>query len=216
MDVKAIDAILAAGPVMAVVVVDTVASAIGLARALCAAGNPLIEITLRTPAALEAITAVAREAPEALVGAGTVVTPQDYEAVIAAGAKFAISPGGTPHLLRACVDGPIPLLPGIATASELMAGMEQGYRRFKFFPAESAGGAGALKALHGPFPDVRFCPTGGIGPGNAGQYWALGNVACVGGSWIAPADAIRRGDFAEVERLTREAVALRSKALSSS
>ncbi len=211
MDIGKVDAILAAGPVMAVVVVEKVAAAISLARALVEAGNPLIEITLRTPAALEAIAAVAAEVPGALVGAGTVVRPHDFDAVVTAGAKFAISPGATPALLRACADGPIPFLPGVATASELMSGIELGYQRFKFFPAESLGGAGTLKALHGPFPEIRFCPTGGIGADNAARYWALANVACVGGSWITPTDLVTRGAFDEIGRLAREAAAIRAK-----
>jgi 2-dehydro-3-deoxyphosphogluconate aldolase / (4S)-4-hydroxy-2-oxoglutarate aldolase len=216
MDVKEIDEILAAAPIMAVVVVPSADKAVGLSRTLTEAGNPLIEVTLRTPAAVEAIAAVAREVPAAIIGAGTIVSKADYDAVVAAGARFAISPGATPALLKACADGPIPLLPGVATASELMVGMEAGFSRFKFFPAEAAGGAGALKALHGPFPDIRFCPTGGIGPDNAARYWALANVACVGGSWIAPSDLIARGDFAEIGRLTRDAIAISAKAKLSS
>lgn len=208
-----VDRVLDAAPVMAVVVAHDPAKAVSLARALAAAGNPLVEITLRTPAALAAIKAVAEEVPGALVGAGTILTPQDYEAAVRAGAIFAVSPGATPALLKAAAAGPIPFLPGVATASEVMTAMEHGFSRFKFFPAEQSGGAAALRSLGGPLPNARFCPTGGIGAGNAAQYWALGNVACVGGSWIAPPELIEAEAFDKITALAKEAAVIRQKVL---
>lgn len=213
MDVNLVDRILDAAPVMAVVVARDPAKAVGVARALAAAGNPLVEITLRTPAALQAIKAVAAEVPGALVGAGTILTPKDYEAAAQMGAVFGVSPGATPSLLKAAAAGPMPFLPGAATASELMLAMEHGFSRFKFFPAEQAGGAATLRSLAGPLPHVRFCPTGGIGPGNASQYWALRNVACVGGSWIAPAELIEAEAFDKITALAKDAAVIRAKVL---
>jgi len=205
---QAVDAILDAAPVMAVVTVESAAAAVDLSRALTAGGCVLIEITMRTPAALEAIRAVADEVPEAIVGAGTITNGGDFERAVEAGSRFAVSPGATPALLRAAKDGPIPFLPGIATASDLMAGLDEGYRRFKFFPAQAAGGVAALKALGGPFADVRFCPTGGITLANARDYLALRNVACVGGSWVAPAKLINAARWSDITELAREAASL--------
>jgi 2-dehydro-3-deoxyphosphogluconate aldolase/(4S)-4-hydroxy-2-oxoglutarate aldolase len=206
-----IDEILAAGPVMPVVVIDDAAQAVPLARALVAGGIRAIEITLRTGAALEAIQAIARDVPDAIPGVGTAVTAADVLAALDAGAKFIVSPGMTPALSEAAIGSGLPFLPGIATASELMAGMAAGLSAFKFFPAAQAGGIDGLKALGGPFPNVRFCPTGGVSAANAAAYLALPNVACVGGSWLAPRETIAAGDFAKIEGLAREAAALRSQ-----
>jgi len=203
-----IDVVMDAGPVIAVLVVERVEDALPLARALVAGGVRTLEITLRTAAALPAIEAIAGEVENALVGAGTVLFPADARAAKAAGAGFAVSPGLIPDLARSCRDEGLPLLPGVATASEIMAGLELGFDRFKFFPAETSGGAAAVKAFAGPFAKVRFCPTGGITLANAPGYLALPNVACVGGSWIAPADAVRAGDWSRIEGLAREAAAL--------
>jgi len=199
--------ILTTAPVLPVVTIDDPRQAVPLAQALVAGGVRAIEITLRTDAALEAVQAIAAEVPEAIPGVGTVTKPAEFEAAREAGARFAISPGATPRLLAAARDQPLPYLPAIATASELMAAMEAGFSICKFFPAAEAGGVAALKALGGPFPAARFCPTGGVGPANAGAYLALPNVLCVGGSWIAPREAIAAGDFARIEQLAREATA---------
>ena len=201
--------VLAAGPVMPVVVIDDPAMAVPLARALVAGGIRAIEITLRTPGALEAVRAIADDVPDAIPGVGTVLTAADLDAAIAAGARFAISPGATPALLAAARAGGLPYIPAIATASELMAAMEAGFSVCKFFPAAQAGGVEALKSLAGPFPHARFCPTGGIDAASAPAYLALPSVVCVGGSWIAPRAAIAAGDFTTIERLARAAAALR-------
>lgn len=198
--------ILRVGPVVPVLVVPRLEQAVPLARALVAGGLRVLEITLRTPAALDAIAAVAREVPGAIVGAGTVTRADELEAVAAAGGVFAISPGLTPELLDAAARGPIPLIPGIATASELMTGLQQGYDHFKFFPAGPAGGVQMLRAFAGPFPGATFCPTGGIGVDDYRDYLALPNVACVGGSWVAPAAAVERGDWDSITSLARAAV----------
>jgi 2-dehydro-3-deoxyphosphogluconate aldolase / (4S)-4-hydroxy-2-oxoglutarate aldolase len=203
-----IDDILRAGPVMPVVVIDDAARAVPLARALVAGGIRAIEITLRTGAALDAIQAIARDVPDAIPGVGTALTAADVLAALEAGAKFIVSPGATPALTEAALGSGLPFLPGIATASELMAGMAAGLSAFKFFPAAQAGGVEGLKALGGPFPNARFCPTGGVSAANAAAYLALPNVACVGGSWIAPREAIATGDFARIEALAREAAQL--------
>jgi 2-dehydro-3-deoxyphosphogluconate aldolase / (4S)-4-hydroxy-2-oxoglutarate aldolase len=203
------DAVLSLSPVMPVVVIEDAAAAAPLARALFAGGLKTVEITLRTPAALEAIAAVVDAVPELVVGAGTVLTEDDLVAAAEAGARYALSPGATPDLLRAARNTPIPLIPGIATASELMLGLAHGYRCFKFFPAEQLGGVAAMKALGAPMSQARFCPTGGISAEKAPAYLALGNVLCVGGSWITPADKIKAGDWAGIEALARQAAALR-------
>ncbi|ETK37413.1 bifunctional 4-hydroxy-2-oxoglutarate aldolase/2-dehydro-3-deoxy-phosphogluconate aldolase [Microbispora sp. ATCC PTA-5024] len=196
-------------PVVPVVVVDDAETAVPLARALVTGGLPVIEITLRTPAALEAVRRVAAEVPEAVVGAGTVRTPDDVEAAVEAGARFLVSPGTTPALLAALLGSGVPFLPGAATATEAMTLAERGVKEMKFFPAEAAGGVAYLKSLGGPLPDVRFCPTGGVTPRNAPSYLALPNVGCVGGSWLTPADALASGDFGRIEKLAAEAATLR-------
>ena len=201
--------VLAAGPVMPVVVIDDPAMAVPLARALVAGGIRAIEITLRTPGALEAVRAIADDVPDAIPGVGTVLTAADLDAALAAGARFAISPGATPALYAAAARSALPYIPAVATASELMAAMEAGFSVCKFFPAAQAGGVEALKSLAGPFPHARFCPTGGIDAASAPAYLALPSVVCVGGSWIAPRAAIAAGDFTTIERLARAAAALR-------
>ncbi|MFI6480803.1 bifunctional 4-hydroxy-2-oxoglutarate aldolase/2-dehydro-3-deoxy-phosphogluconate aldolase [Nonomuraea sp. NPDC050663] len=197
-------------PVIPVVVIEDVETAVPLARALVAGGLPVIEVTLRTPVALEAIRAIAAEVEGAVVGAGTVRTRDDVEAAGRAGATFVVSPGTTPALVDFLVEGDMPFLPGAATASEVMALAERGITELKFFPAEAAGGLPYLKSLAGPLPDVRFCPTGGIKPGTAPAYLALPNVGCVGGTWLTPADALATGDWATIEKLAAEAAALRA------
>lgn len=199
--------VLELSPVMPVVVIEDAAAAEPLARALLAGGIRTIEITLRTPAALDAIGAIARAVPDIVVGAGTVLEPGDLDAAINAGARFALSPGGTPKLMKAARKRPIPFIPGVATASEIMRGLALGYECFKFFPAEQLGGAAALKAIAGPLPAARFCPTGGISLENARSYLALANVVCVGGSWLAPADKIAACDWSGIEALARGAAA---------
>lgn len=201
--------VLRLSPVMPVVVIDDAAHAAPLARALLAGGIRTIEITLRTPAALDAIREVAREAPDMIVGAGTVLTDNDLDAAIAAGAKYALSPGGTPKLMKAARKRSVPFIPGVTTSSEIQRGIELGYRNFKLFPAEQLGGPATLKALAGPFPSIRFCPTGSITLEKAPSYLALSNVLCVGGSWIAPADEIKAGDWRAIEAAAKQAAALR-------
>ncbi len=195
-------------PVVPVIVVDDLAHALPLARALVTGGLPALEVTLRTPVALDAIRAMA-EVPGGVVGAGTLLTPADVKAAKAAGAQFGVSPGATDRLLDACAEHDLPLLPGAATASEIMALLEKGHSVQKFFPAEQAGGAAYLKAIGAPLPQVMFCPTGGIGLKNARDYLALGNILCVGGSWVAPKDALAAGDWARITALATEAAALR-------
>jgi 2-dehydro-3-deoxyphosphogluconate aldolase/(4S)-4-hydroxy-2-oxoglutarate aldolase len=194
-------------PVIPVLVIRDPAHAAPLARALVAGGLPVLEVTLRTPAALEVIAEMAR-IPGAVVGAGTVLSPADVRNVMAAGAGFAVAPGATDRLLDACEERGLPILPGAATATEAMVLLERGYSTQKFFPAEVAGGAAGLRALASPLPQITFCPTGGIGPANAADYLRLPNVACVGGSWVAPADLIAAGDWDAIEALARTAAAL--------
>ncbi|TDC74112.1 bifunctional 4-hydroxy-2-oxoglutarate aldolase/2-dehydro-3-deoxy-phosphogluconate aldolase [Actinomadura sp. 7K507] len=196
-------------PVIPVVVLDDAGAAVPMARALVEGGLPVIEVTLRTPAALEAIERIAAEVPDAVVGAGTVAGAEDAERSAAAGARFLVSPGRTPRLQAAMVATGLPFLPGVATASEAMALLEDGITAMKFFPAEASGGAAFLKALAGPLPRIRFCPTGGVTPGNAADYLALGNVGCVGGSWLTPANVVRAGDWDRIRKLASEAAALR-------
>ncbi len=203
--------VLNTGPVVPVMVIKNIKHAVPLAKALLKGGVKVLEITLRSEVAVEAIRRISREIPEAMVGAGTVTSPEDLEAVVEAGAIFAISPGLTPTLLAAADQGPIALIPGISTASELMFGMEMGYTEFKFFPAEAAGGVRMLKSIGGPFPRITFCPTGGVSPENYRDYLALKNVACVGGSWLVPADVIEQEDWQKITDLAREAVAGVSK-----
>ncbi|MFE1838858.1 bifunctional 4-hydroxy-2-oxoglutarate aldolase/2-dehydro-3-deoxy-phosphogluconate aldolase [Streptomyces sviceus] len=196
-------------PVVPVVVLQDASDAVPLARALVAGGLPAIEVTLRTPAAPDAIRAIAEEVPDAVVGAGTVITPGQVRESVAAGARFLVSPGWTDVLLEAMRGSGVPFLPGVSTASEVVALLERGVREMKFFPAEAAGGTAYLKSLSGPLPQARFCPTGGIGAGNAPEYLALPNVGCVGGTWMLPADAVAARDWGRVERLAREASRLR-------
>ena len=195
-------------PVVPVLVIDDLAHAKKLAEALVAGGLPALEVTLRTPVALDAIRAMA-EVPGGRVGAGTLLTPADVKAAKAAGATFGVSPGVTQRLLDACAEYDLPLLPGAATASEVMALLEMGYTVQKFFPAEQSGGAAFLKSLGSPIPQVKFCPTGGISLKNARDYLSLSNILCVGGSWVAPKDAMARGDWGAITTLAAEAAALR-------
>ena len=199
--------IFAAGPVVPVLVINDVEKAVPLANALMEGGIKVLEVTLRTPAAIDVIKRIAQEVPDSLIGAGTVTNAQQLKAVVEAGAKFAISPGMTADLLKAGMDSEIPLIPGISSTSDLMKGKDAGYTHMKFFPAEASGGVKAIKSISGPFPDVTFCPTGGIGPNNYNDYLALNNVKCVGGSWLAPDDAIESGDWARITQLAKEAVA---------
>jgi 2-dehydro-3-deoxyphosphogluconate aldolase / (4S)-4-hydroxy-2-oxoglutarate aldolase len=208
----AIERFLRLSPVMPVVTLNDAAVAGDLARALVRGGIRVIEVTLRTSVALRAIEVIAREVPEITVGAGTVLSVADLKAAAAAGAAFAISPGATGRLLEAGTDGPIPYLPAIATASELMAGMAAGYRCFKFFPAGAAGGIAMLNALGGPFPEARFCPTGGITQASVKSYLDLPNVLCAGGSWLTPAEALNRKDWSAIESLAARAAASRTSA----
>ncbi|KUM90185.1 MULTISPECIES: bifunctional 4-hydroxy-2-oxoglutarate aldolase/2-dehydro-3-deoxy-phosphogluconate aldolase [Streptomyces] len=198
-------------PVVPVVVIADASDAVPLARALVAGGLSAIEVTLRTPVALDAIRAIAEEVPDAVVGAGTVITPEQVRQSVAAGARFLVSPGWTDRLLEAMRGSGVPFLPGVSTTSEVVALLERGVTEMKFFPAEAAGGTAYLKSLSGPLPQARFCPTGGIGPGNAPEYLSLPNVGCVGGTWMLPTDAIAARDWERVERLAREASALRAQ-----
>lgn len=199
--------VFAQGPVVPVLVIKDVEHAVPLAKALIAGGINVLEVTLRTDAALEVIRRIAVEVPEAMIGAGTVTNEAQLKLVEEAGAKFAISPGLTTHLLEAGNRSSIALIPGISSISELMKGLDLGYNHLKFFPAEASGGIKALKSIGGPFPDVKFCPTGGIGPNNYLDYLALPNVACAGGSWLAPDDALAAGDWDRISELARQAVA---------
>ena len=194
-------------PVIPVIVIEDAAHALPLAEALVAGGLPVLEVTLRTPAALEAIALMA-EVPGAHVGAGTVLSAQDAENARKAGARFAVAPGSTPALIGACSDLDLPLLPGAVTASEVMALLERGYSMLKFFPAEPAGGTAMLSALRGPLPQAQFCPTGGITVDSAPSYLAQKNVVCVGGSWIAPQAMMAAGDWAGITARARAAAAL--------
>jgi 2-dehydro-3-deoxyphosphogluconate aldolase / (4S)-4-hydroxy-2-oxoglutarate aldolase len=197
---------------MPVVTVSDPTTAADVARALVRGGIRVIEVTLRTPVALRAIELIAREVPEITVGAGTVLSVGDLQSSAEAGAAFAISPGATPALLDAGTHGPIPYLPAIATASELMAALAAGYRCFKFFPAGAAGGIAMLNSFAGPFPEARFCPTGGISQATVKSYLDLPNVLCAGGSWLTPGDAVRRKDWSMIESLASKAAASRTGA----
>jgi 2-dehydro-3-deoxyphosphogluconate aldolase/(4S)-4-hydroxy-2-oxoglutarate aldolase len=201
--------VLRLAPVIPVVMIEDAASAEPLARALLAGGINTVEVTLRTPAALDAIAAIAQTAPDMIVGAGTVLNADDLDAAAKAGARYALSPGATPRLMKTARKAAIPFIPGVATASEIMRGLELGYGCFKFFPAEHLGGAAALKALGAPLPAARFCPTGAITAEKAPSYLALDNVMCVGGSWIAPTALIKAGDWAGIEALAKQAAGLR-------
>ena len=195
-------------PVMPVVVLDSLEHAVPVARALVAGGLPAIELTLRTPVALDAIRAIASEVPEILIGAGTITTPANAKEALEAGAQFLVSPGTTRQLLHAMQDTGLPFLPGTATVSEVLAALEAGVTEMKFFPAAASGGTAFLKAVGAPVPAARFCPTGGITLASAPSYLALANVGCVGGSWITPADALEAGDWDRVTQLAAEAAAL--------
>ncbi|HQC95931.1 MAG TPA: bifunctional 4-hydroxy-2-oxoglutarate aldolase/2-dehydro-3-deoxy-phosphogluconate aldolase [Aquabacterium sp.] len=198
------------GPVIPVIVLQRVADAVPLAEALLAGGVKVLEITMRTPVALPCIEAIAKAVPEAVVGAGTIRSAADAQAALDAGSRFAVSPGYTAEVGAACRRIGLPLLPGVATASEVMAAQADGLSFLKFFPAMQAGGIAMLKALGGPFPDVVFCPTGGISLATAPDFLALPNVKVCGGSWLTPADAVDSGDWARITRLAREAQALRA------
>ncbi|MCX4509391.1 bifunctional 4-hydroxy-2-oxoglutarate aldolase/2-dehydro-3-deoxy-phosphogluconate aldolase [Streptomyces sp. NBC_01619] len=202
--------VLDLAPVVPVVVLDDAADAVPLARALVAGGLPAIEVTLRTPAALDAIRAIADEVPDAVVGAGTVISPRSVADAAAAGAGFLVSPGWTDALLDAMAMSGVPFLPGVSTASEVVALLERGVTEMKFFPAEASGGTPYLTSLAGPLPQARFCPTGGISLASAPSYLALRNVGCVGGTWMLPPDALAARDWDRVESLAREASGLRA------
>ena len=195
-------------PVIPVIVLNDVAHAVPMARALVAGGIRMLEVTLRTPQALACMEAIARDVPQAVLGAGTLRSAADARAAASAGARFAVSPGYTAALGQACRDLRLPLLPGVATGSEVMLCQEDGLSELKFFQAMQAGGVAMLKAWGGPFTDIRFCPTGGVTAANAGQLLALSNVVCVGGSWLVPADALAQGDWARITKLANEACKL--------
>lgn len=207
---SALPSVLDLAPVVPVVVIEDAADAVPLARALVAGGLPAIEVTLRTPAALDAIRAIAAEVPDAVVGAGTVIAPAGVADAVGAGARFLVSPGWTESLLAAMNASGVPFLPGVSTTSEVVALLERGVSEMKFFPAEAAGGVPYLKSLAGPLPQARFCPTGGVSLSSAPSYLSLPNVGCVGGTWMLPADALAARDWARVESLAREAASLRS------
>jgi 2-dehydro-3-deoxyphosphogluconate aldolase/(4S)-4-hydroxy-2-oxoglutarate aldolase len=192
-------------PVIPVIMLNDVAHAVPMARALLAGGIRMLEITLRTPQALACMEAIANEVEGAVVGAGTVRSPADAAAAVKAGARFAVSPGFTTAVGQACKDLGLPLLPGVASGSEIMMAQEEGYTQLKFFPAMQAGGPAMLKAWSGPFFDVKFCPTGGVTQANAADFLSLPNVACVGGSWLVPTDAMAQGDWKRIETLARQA-----------
>ena len=199
------------GPVIPVIVIDRLEHAVPLARALVAGGVHVLELTLRTPVALDAVRAIAREVDGAIVGVGTLTRGDDIERAIAAGAVFGVSPGLTPEIAAAAREHPrFPLLPGVMTPTEVMAARDAGFAALKLFPAQPAGGVAMLKSLHGPFPDVLFCPTGGIEPATAPQFLALPNVACVGGSWLAPRALLEAGEFGHITELAAQAAALRT------
>ncbi|MFD1093637.1 bifunctional 4-hydroxy-2-oxoglutarate aldolase/2-dehydro-3-deoxy-phosphogluconate aldolase [Providencia vermicola] len=200
------EAILKQGPVVPVIVIKKLEQAVPLAKALVDGGINVLEVTLRTECAIDAIRLIAQEVPEAIVGAGTVINAKQLMDVSQAGAQFAISPGLTEELLAAAVQGNIPLIPGISTVSELMLGMNYGLKEFKFFPAEANGGVKALKAITGPFSQVKFCPTGGISLANYRDYLALDNVLCIGGSWLVPEDALNSGNYEKIKQLAQDAI----------
>lgn len=204
-----IEAILKLAPVMPVITLERIEEALPLARALLAGGVRALEVTLRTPVALPAIELLARHDEGWVVGAGTVTTAAEYQSVVAAGARFAVSPGLTPALAAAGQGGAIPLLPGVMTPSEILTARDLGFGFLKLFPAEQAGGIPFLNAIQGPLPEIRFCPTGGVGPANQADYLKLPNVLCVGGSWLTPRQLLRDGHWSEIEALARTAVAVK-------
>lgn len=203
--------VFAASPIVPVMVIKRVEDAVPLAKALSDGGINVFEITLRTDAALDAIKAISEAMPDSVVGAGTIITTEQYDAAVAAGAKFVISPGSTVQLLKHAAKGTAPLIPGATTPSEIMMALELGYDHLKFFPAEASGGAAALKAMAAPLPNVKFCPTGGVSLSNLAQYQSIDCVATVGGTWMIPADAIEQGDWARITQLTKEAVMAAAK-----
>jgi 2-dehydro-3-deoxyphosphogluconate aldolase/(4S)-4-hydroxy-2-oxoglutarate aldolase len=202
--------IMETSPVIPVMVIDDVAAAVPLAQALVEGGLRVLEITLRTAAALDSIAAIKAAVPAAIVGAGTIINTETLHAALAAGAEFIVTPGCTPKILAAAQQAKVPILPGVSTPSEAMVLLEQGITAMKFFPAAAAGGLSMLQAMAGPLPQIRFCPTGGINPDNAKAYLALANVTCVGGSWLAPAALVKAGNWEEIKRLAREAAALQN------
>ncbi|WP_086981205.1 bifunctional 4-hydroxy-2-oxoglutarate aldolase/2-dehydro-3-deoxy-phosphogluconate aldolase [Vibrio aphrogenes] len=202
------EAVFKSSPVVPVMVINELDDAVPMAKALASGGINIFEITLRTPAALAAITAIRAALPDALVGAGTVINTQQYDDAVAAGAQFIISPGYSEVLLKHAKESSVALIPGVATPSEIVTALEHGYDHLKFFPAEANGGAPALKSISGPLPQVKFCPTGGISPKNIADYRAIKSVATVGGSWMLPNDVLESKDWAKVEQLAKEAVNL--------
>ncbi|MGY6276524.1 bifunctional 4-hydroxy-2-oxoglutarate aldolase/2-dehydro-3-deoxy-phosphogluconate aldolase [Methylomonas sp. MgM2] len=204
-----VNEVINTSPVMPVMVINHVEHAVPLANALVAGGLKVLEITLRTPAALECIRRIKGEVPDAIVGAGTIINTQSLHQAIDAGAQFIVSPGMTPSLMDAALTCGVPVLPGVVTPSEVMRLLEKGVTAMKFFPAEAAGGIPMLKSIGGPLPQVTFCPTGGVNPNNAPEYLALSNVACVGGSWMAPADLVDAGNWTEITRRASEAALLK-------
>ena len=201
--------VMSDAPVIPVIMLTELAQAVPLARAMVAGGIRMLEVTLRTPVALACIEAIARDVPEAVVGAGTIRSAADAQAAAMAGARFGVSPGYTSAVGKACHDLGLPLLPGVATASEIMAAQEDGYTALKFFPALQAGGLAMLKSWQGPFGDVKFCPTGGITGGNAGEFLRLSNVVCVGGSWLTPRETLTRGEWAHITQIAQQAAGLK-------
>jgi 2-dehydro-3-deoxyphosphogluconate aldolase/(4S)-4-hydroxy-2-oxoglutarate aldolase len=198
--------IFAAGPIVPVLVINKVEEALPIAEALLAANVKVLEVTLRTPAALDVINTIAKELPEAIIGSGTVTNRQQLQQSYDAGAKFAISPGLTKDLLQAGNEGNIALIPGISSISELMDAADYGYDHLKFFPAEASGGVNAIKSIGGPFPDIRFCPTGGINLKNVRDYLALPNVVCCGGSWLVSSDIVRDKNWSQITTLANQAL----------
>lgn len=203
--------IMRLGPVIPVLVIEDLAQAVPLARALATGGVRVLEVTLRTPVALEAIRTIARKVPEAIIGVGTLTRPQDFKDALDAGAQFGVSPGLTPALIEAARQTGLPLLPGVMTPSDVIAARLAGFQQLKLFPAQQAGGVAMLNALGGPFPEVAFCPTGGVSAENAPDFLALPNVACVGGSWLAPKAAVVAGDWDPITVLAQQASALKSR-----
>jgi 2-dehydro-3-deoxyphosphogluconate aldolase/(4S)-4-hydroxy-2-oxoglutarate aldolase len=202
--------VMRVGPVIPVIVINDLAQAVPLAQALVAGGVRVLEVTLRTPVALAAVRAIAGAVKGAIVGVGTITSPEDFELAIAAGARFGVSPGLTPVLIEAARASSLPMLPGVMTPSEAIAARAAGFTELKLFPAQQAGGIDMLKAMGGPFPDLTFCPTGGVTQASARDFLALPNVGCVGGSWLTPADAVAAGDWGRVTALAREAASLRA------
>jgi len=201
--------IMRIGPVIPVIVIEDGAHAAPLARALVAGGVRVLEVTLRTPVALAAVRAIAHEVPDAIVGVGTLTRPDEFAEAVDAGARFGVSPGLTPALIEAARESGLPLLPGVMTPSDVIAARLAGFRELKLFPAQQAGGVGMLKALAGPFPDVTFCPTGGITAETAPEFLVLPNVACVGGSWLTPQTTLAAGDWSTITALAKQSITLR-------